>query len=207
MTMLFYTLLFIAIVGIISNGIRIKLQKNPLKKTVYKLKIIDIITKLYMPVSFLVLTIGGAWHMTTQRILERIFYDDFFLFVFTILLFIFILIVFVPPLILFIQYYNIEKNRIVEFDPVERKIFIETKNGKSKLEIENSSIKLVEYFNGGLAKEPYDYEYLIITLNDNSQLILTNMTTDIWYYEPLFKKVKRKYNKRRTYNSIKSDNI
>ena len=136
--------------------------------------------------------------------LERMYYDDVFLFIFTVLLFVFLLLVFVPPLILFVQYYNVEKNRIIEFDPIERKLLIETNYGKSKLEIDNSTIKSVEYFNGGLAKEPYDYEYLRITLNDNSKLILTNMTTELSYYEPLFKAVKREYNKRKMYNKIKT---
>jgi len=202
MTILFCTLLLFAIVGGIVDLIRIKLQKKPLKKIMYKLKIIDLIAKLYVPVSFLILSIGGVWYTTTQGILERIYYDDIFLFVFTILVFILLFIAFTPSLALFIQYYNVEKNRIIEFDPVERKLFIESKRGKSKLEIDNSTIKLVEYFNGGLAKEPYNYEYLKITLNDNSKLILTNMITDLWYYEPLFQKVKRKHNKRRMYNPI-----
>lgn len=180
--------------GGITTLIRIRLHKKPEDVRLYKLKVIDLIAKLYLSVPFLILAIIMSGLLIQKIVTESLYYS------FALILPILLGFLSIPSLILFRQYYNIEKDRLIKLDPDNRQLIIKTKHKKTI--IDNSGVNLVEYFKSTPDKGPYDFEYLKMTLNDGSKYILTNLLNDLSDFEPVFKGVKRKYNKMRIFNKI-----
>jgi len=186
--------LLIIVFGGIHALIRIKYHNKLLDKKTYRIKMIDLVAKLYISIPFLILTF-----FFTSVLIQRIFTDNYF-YAFGLVLPILFGLLSIPSLILFKQYYKVEKNRLIELDPDKRQLIIKTND--KEIIIDNSDIKLVEYFKATPDKGPYDFEYLKMTLNDGSKYILTNLLNDLSDFEPIFKGVKRRYNKMRIFNKI-----
>ena len=187
------TVSLVAIGGILAM-IRIKLLKKPVEKRVFRLNVLDLVAKLYISIPFLILTI-----LITGLLIEKILTVSYF-YSFALIFPAILGFLSIPSLILFKQYYKVEKNRLIELDPDNRQLILKISD-KEKT-IRQSDIKLVEYFNATPDKGPYDFEYLKLTLNDGSKYILTNLLNDLSDFEPVFKGVKRKYNKMRIFNKI-----
>jgi hypothetical protein len=198
MKILVILVISIVVFGGLISLIRIFRDKTSDVKIIYKIRIIDLVAKLYISVPFCILMIA-----TLYMIVAKIFIDSIY-YAFALLLPIILGFLSIPSLILFYQYFKIEIDRIIEFDPEERKLTIKSKNDTKV--IINDDIKLVEYHNATTNKGPFDFEYIKLTLNDGSNLILTNLLTDVLNYERLFKGIKRKHNKMRIFNKITLDN-
>jgi frataxin-like iron-binding protein CyaY len=184
----------VVVIGGILAMIRIKLHKKPLEKRIYKLNFLDLLAKLYISIPFLILMI-----LITGLLIYKIITISYF-YSFALIFPIIFGFLSIPSLILFRQYYAVEKDRQIELDIENRQMIIRTE--KKQQIILNSDIKLVEYFNSTPDKGPYDFEHLKMTLKDGSKWILTNLLNDLSDFEPVFKGVKRQYNKMRIFNKI-----
>ncbi len=189
-----FLFLFVIFGGGIVSIIRFKIHKKPNETKIYKLNVMDLVAKLYISVPFFFLTII----FTTQTI-HKIFTESYY-YSFVLIISIITGFLSIPYLILFKQYYYIERGRMIEFDPINRKIIIK-KQGVEQV-ILNTDITIVEYFGAWPAKDPFEFEYLKIILNDGSKYILTNLLNDLSDFEPIFKGVKKKYHETRIYNKI-----
>ena len=195
MYLIIFFLVIILLYGSLTALIKIKKDKIADKEISYKLDFSDIIAKIYISVPFLFLTIMTLYLIIDNVINESIYY------LLGLILPILCGFISILPLIVFFQYLKIEYGRIIKFNPLKRRVIIQEKD-KTVL-IDNSEIKLVEYHNAISDKAPFDFEYIRLTLKDGSQVILTNLLTDINNYECMFKGIKRKRNKERILNIIR----
>ena len=188
-------LLSIFVIGFLTALSRVEKDKITDKEITYRLGFSDVIVKIYISVPFLFITIWFSYIAFDRIINDNLFY------IFTLTISIISGFFSINPLIVFYQYFKIEYGREIKFNPQLRRLIIKEKN--KTILIDNSDIKLVEYHNASLDKAPFDFEYLKLTLKDDSKIILTNLQTNIYNYESLLKGVKRKRNKDRFFNKIK----
>jgi hypothetical protein len=122
MNVFFILVTLIIVIGGIITLIRIRLHKKPKEVKLYKLKVTDLIAKLYLSVPFLILAIIISGSLIQKIVIESFYYS------FALILPILLGFLSIPSLVLFKQYYNVEKDRLIELHPDNRQMRIKTKN-------------------------------------------------------------------------------
>jgi hypothetical protein len=186
----------IFVIGTVIGFIQDRIDKKPKGKKTYRVRTINHISRLNFPVNFFLISIlVFGLGVLASTMLFRGIYIIGLCGILLIISAIFLGYNSFTAILLHIQYFRLEKNRIIEIDRNERTICFRNIIDKTTIVLEENEISRIELHQskGNLKKPTSEYEFIKFMTNSGQDFIISSLQTKIYNLTDFYRNKNKKY--------------
>ncbi|MHC1774311.1 MAG: hypothetical protein AB9834_02740 [Lentimicrobium sp.] len=186
----------IFVIGTVIGFIQDRNDKKPKGKKTYRVRTINHISRLNFPVNFFLISIlVFGIGVLASTMLFRSIYIVGLCGILLIICAIFLGYNSFIAILLHIQYFRLEKNRLIEINRNERTICFRNIIDKTTIVLEENEISRIELHQskGNLKKPTAEYEFIKFVTNSGQEFIITSLQTEIFNLNDFYRYKNKKY--------------